>query len=422
MSTYYEILKLKPTTKVTEIETALDRQAHHWQRLLTHHDPAKVSEANRALQVLEVIRDTLTDPGKRAAYDANLGLRSTVSGLADLQAQSSELGAPLLSPHSPTSITPRVDAWVCGKCQTPNPIGTPYCGNCGNKLGIHCPKCSKLTRATANYCLHCGTNLQAALREQETRNRTVATQTQTAEYRHQQQQIVDIHQQIAHNQEEIAHHQEKIAQLEGFRKSVVIVSSKKREALKTMLPYQAEAEPAELINKISNGGVLAPVVILYGVALYSGIISGELVILILMVISVLISMVIHIPILRFLESILLKLVRTSLLLAVISIPLFIIILSQLVHTPEISSLLSRGIILSVNKAGLSSLLHIPALVFFLSILLLYWAFWRGLRELLLHRFVIRPSVISEIARLRASIAELEQKIKQIQVGALENNP
>lgn len=84
MPTYYDVLRVSPSAAPAEIETALDNQYHHWRRLVTHHDPVVVEEAERALRTLEQIRAVLLTPEKRANYDGSI----IVGGLADPAASS----------------------------------------------------------------------------------------------------------------------------------------------------------------------------------------------------------------------------------------------------------------------------------------------------------------------------------------------
>jgi DnaJ-class molecular chaperone len=65
MLNYYEILQVASTATTTDIEVACEAHYNRWRRLVTHHDSSVVAQANQALQQLEQIRATLTDPQKR---------------------------------------------------------------------------------------------------------------------------------------------------------------------------------------------------------------------------------------------------------------------------------------------------------------------------------------------------------------------
>ena len=54
----------------------------------------------------------------------------------------------------------------CQKCGNQNPIGTNFCGNCGNKLGslklVKCPKCKTENPSEMKFCGNCGTKMKQA--------------------------------------------------------------------------------------------------------------------------------------------------------------------------------------------------------------------------------------------------------------------
>ncbi len=210
MTTYYEILNVRSTATIAEIEAALDTQYNHWRRLVTHHDPNVVNEANQKLQVLEEARTALTNPAKRAAYDSAMNLGGAIGGLADPQVRIEHpvvtASRPLTTPQpAPGPAATRMDAWVCPKCQTPNPVNTQYCENCGSQIGVSCPSCNMLTRAAARFCSHCGVDVQKSRQEQE----------YTALAQQRQQQLQDI-------QSQISQYRKEIAEYEGLHKRVMI--------------------------------------------------------------------------------------------------------------------------------------------------------------------------------------------------------
>jgi len=197
MTTYYEFLQVSSTATVAEIEAAYEDRYNHWRRLVTHHDPEVVNRANQALRWLEKAHVTLTDPAKREAYDAGIGLRGPVGGLADLEAGSGDTGPPpgpdFGSQRAGASVTgQRVDAWVCPQCQAPNPLGTRFCNRCGQQLGIKCPKCGKLTQAAAPYCSECGVDIEGESRRRKAEHE--------AERRREERQRLQFHQAELHKQ------------------------------------------------------------------------------------------------------------------------------------------------------------------------------------------------------------------------------
>ena len=171
MPTYYEQLGVSPDASVEEIRQAYaDRYDALRQRAERHHDPAERLKAEEQRLELEKAIVVLTDPAKRAEYDATLGMTSR-GRLVDPDApmpDADRVGAP---PPTPPPVRPhtdvRVDAWVCPRCQHPNPIGTRYCQKCREQIGVDCPNCGTTVQATAKYCPNCGIEIRSALEEQE---------------------------------------------------------------------------------------------------------------------------------------------------------------------------------------------------------------------------------------------------------------
>lgn len=164
MANYYEILEIPATASKKEIETAIDQQYTYWHRLVTHHNPVKVEEANRSLRLLEEIRGVLTNSAKRKKYDAEIGaISGKTAGLADPQATAPRTKLPSMNiaqnitHQEPAQAT--TDAWICGKCKTPNRIGLKFCGKCGMQIGRECIKCNKMVSAADAFCPHCGVNI-----------------------------------------------------------------------------------------------------------------------------------------------------------------------------------------------------------------------------------------------------------------------
>jgi|APSaa5957512622_1039677.scaffolds.fasta_scaffold09831_4 hypothetical protein len=171
MPTYYEILNIQATATTTEIEQALDGQYGKYRRLVTHHDPNVVNQANLFLQTLEKIRDTLTEAGKRSAYDA--AISSSLSGNIGVPIDShpATLGTASMEPPFAFSSVPRKlppnhapiqRNWVCPKCQAPNAINSQFCKKCGESLASPCPTCGQLVEKNAEFCTGCGVNIKQA--------------------------------------------------------------------------------------------------------------------------------------------------------------------------------------------------------------------------------------------------------------------
>jgi curved DNA-binding protein CbpA len=171
----YQLISVPFTATISEIDAAILTKYNEARRLVTHHDPTIVNQANQALQVLEQARATLLNPQRKAAYDASLGLGTTTGGLADPQAilQKFNLGITATPPSGrSTSTNPpigpaveRADAWICPGCNTVNPIGTRFCKKCGKEIGIPCPSCQSLVEVHAVFCQKCGVNISSALKQ-----------------------------------------------------------------------------------------------------------------------------------------------------------------------------------------------------------------------------------------------------------------
>lgn len=166
-------------SSLVEIQSAYDEQYNKWRRLVNHHDPNVVNQANLALQSLQQLLATLTDSNRRAAYDAGIGL-SGVGGLADPEAI---LRAPLPSvtppppPRQtaqppPAPVAPSAPTlWACPKCNANNPEHTHYCFKCGTQLVRKCPECNGDTSLVATgFCGKCGFKYDVALRRKELQN------------------------------------------------------------------------------------------------------------------------------------------------------------------------------------------------------------------------------------------------------------
>ncbi len=169
MLTYYDILKLQSTATQAEIETVLDGQYNQWRRLVTHHDPNVVDEANRALRTLELIRNTLGNPVERSKYDAslNIGYLATSDQLPRFATQAQNaLTSPFIEDSHSANLE-RVDAWLCQKCKNANPIGQKFCAKCGNQIAEECVDCKKLSPTTNVFCPECGMNKAQAKRKRQ---------------------------------------------------------------------------------------------------------------------------------------------------------------------------------------------------------------------------------------------------------------
>ena len=202
MPNYYEILKIQPTATAPEIESAYETQYHP----APPGDTSRlhvVNQANQALQVLEKIRATLTDPAKRIAYDARSGLQGAVVVWRILKLKEH---LPVLVPADrsssarkpePAQRTPiRTDAWICPKCgrQTRCRVAS---AKVRTDARINCPKCNTMIEATATFCAVCGGNIQQLTEQKQRRVELIDEQQNLTAQRAQVQQ------EILGNQDEV---------------------------------------------------------------------------------------------------------------------------------------------------------------------------------------------------------------------------
>jgi hypothetical protein len=156
MPTYYEILQVSPTATVAEIEAAYETQCARVRRLTNHTNPSAANKSRQGLQFLEQIHLTLTDLGRRAAYDASIDLKGSGDSTADSHAGSRSV---VPSVPSPGQQQP-ADTWICPQCQATIAIGKRFCNKCGQQLARECPQCGELVRITARFCQACGVNME----------------------------------------------------------------------------------------------------------------------------------------------------------------------------------------------------------------------------------------------------------------------
>jgi hypothetical protein len=183
MTSYYDKLGISPTASKEEIQAIIDTNYNQVRRLVNHHDPNVVNQANQALLILEQSRLTLLDPDKRAAYDASLGIGAVmVGGVADPsmagQAQPAPYPTMMPAPAAPAAqrtaygMQPAaVVGWTCEHCATTNPTGTMFCTSCGKEVGRICPNCQAAYEARSRFCPSCGVPYEAASRRNEITNR-----------------------------------------------------------------------------------------------------------------------------------------------------------------------------------------------------------------------------------------------------------
>lgn len=182
MPTYYEMLQIEPTASTAEIINAIDTRYNQTRKLVTHHDPNVVNQANQALQLLETIRSTLTDGDKRQVYDQAIGLTGMTGGLFDPSAIISQMpAAPMVAARAPVEqarpVQPVVVAqqapglWACPKCKTDNPPQAVHCFKCGTQLVQKCPECEGVSSLiSTGMCGNCGFHFEVATKRRKLRD------------------------------------------------------------------------------------------------------------------------------------------------------------------------------------------------------------------------------------------------------------
>ena len=185
MSTYYEILQVAPTASVQELQVAIDDKYNECRRLVTHHNPTIVNQANVALQLLEKIRGTLLNTELKSIYDEALGItENQVGGLIDPEMASAPQLSSVGSVFSsmpvggsvkrtvPTTLptntpAPAIDGWYCEKCNSISQVGSLFCKSCGTEIGQNCPQCGTSFEKTAQFCPECGVNPTQFIEDQK---------------------------------------------------------------------------------------------------------------------------------------------------------------------------------------------------------------------------------------------------------------
>jgi hypothetical protein len=172
MANYYDLLQIMPHASRAEVDSAYESQYDTLRRLVNH--PTQGLSVQNKLAQLEEARQVLTDPVKRAAYDAQLGGASELSGLADPSAAAPPV-MPAMAPPPVSVQLPqappqqaagtRAGIWSCPGCSLDNPPNTRFCFNCGTQLVRECPECQRNTSLVASgFCGECGIHWDAAMR------------------------------------------------------------------------------------------------------------------------------------------------------------------------------------------------------------------------------------------------------------------
>lgn len=169
MGNYYEILAVTPQANSEEISNAIGNHYNQVRRLINHHDPGVVNQANQALLVLEQMKIVLLDPQKKAEYDLSI---STVGGLVDITAHSTNvtgqnnIGIGNIQNNLGGNVL-GADGWICPKCQRSNPKGALFCQHCSEAIGRICPNCMTHYESKVAFCPSCGKSIDQAQKKSQ---------------------------------------------------------------------------------------------------------------------------------------------------------------------------------------------------------------------------------------------------------------
>jgi len=169
MGNYYEILAITPQANSEEITNAIGNHYNQVRRLINHHDPVVVNQANQALLVLEQMKVVLLDPQKKADYDLSI---STVGGLVDSTAHSTNVPGQtnIGIVNTQNNLGGNVlgtDGWICPKCQRLNPKGALFCQYCSEAIGKICPNCMTHYESKVAFCPSCGKSIEQAQKKNQ---------------------------------------------------------------------------------------------------------------------------------------------------------------------------------------------------------------------------------------------------------------
>ena len=163
MANYYETLHISPGASLAEIQDAYETRYNYWRRLVIHRDPDVVNKTNQALQQLETIYATLTDPVKRQAYDIQIGLTGSTARLTSPQVPPQSVPSPASSSNDEQQLVTRGvqdNVVVCPECHVENPKSARFCGQCGHTLIEDCPQCHTSVAFYEKFCPACGGNMK----------------------------------------------------------------------------------------------------------------------------------------------------------------------------------------------------------------------------------------------------------------------
>lgn len=145
MTNFYQVLKIEATATSDEIKAAYARERANRIAQAGANDLGIDEE----LRTLDEAYATLSESGRRAAYDRSLRQDSTTMELT-LPGQPA---APVILADAPVAQIRQ----SCPHCGAPNPIQATICIECGRQTTRPCPKCGQAVVLGQTVCPRCET-------------------------------------------------------------------------------------------------------------------------------------------------------------------------------------------------------------------------------------------------------------------------
>jgi len=169
MENYYEILSITPQANSEENTNSIGNHYNQVRRLINHHDPGVVNQANQALLVLEKMKVVLSDPLKKAEYNLSI---TTVGSLLDTFTYSTNVleQTNFIIGNTQNNLGGYVlgtDGWICPKCQQPNLKGALFCQYCSEAIGRICSDCMTHYESKVAFCPSGGKSIEQAQKKSQ---------------------------------------------------------------------------------------------------------------------------------------------------------------------------------------------------------------------------------------------------------------
>lgn len=111
-------------------------------------------------QTGQAMRDAAQNPSGGGAAAAGVGVGAGMAMGWQMQSAMNQPPQPYAQQQGPPPAAAPPPGVPCPKCNTPNPPGTKFCGNCGNNLlGQACPSCKQPVAPGLKFCGNCGAKM-----------------------------------------------------------------------------------------------------------------------------------------------------------------------------------------------------------------------------------------------------------------------